>query len=329
MLDKEPNLRALRQGGSPEEREYALADLSNTVVSVPIRRAKSVAGHPGEKKVSLLIESNGGRREVAVFTDEDVFLDWASGKDLQSFSVAAGDLALTLPPDAWLVVNPRTQDELRLSPDEVQILAYPPIPSEPAGHLSAETVKDVSPPEETPADDVNRFDVSGSASHQQEDFAGVGDDAFLDSTAEELSETERKTMKEELKKLFSRFDHIDEAYFVETGGAHSAPLLGLLGGACSSEERFSLIEGVAEISRKYFSEAGALEVYDDLHSPSSRSWELFNTQAPFFSRVSEEGTHSYADQLVRRDYDAEPNDERASGKKRSLWQRLRNKYNDE
>ena len=317
MLDKEENFRALRQGGSPEEREYALADLSNTVVSVPIRRSKSVAGHPGEKKVSLFIESNNGRREVTVFTHEDIFSDWASGKDLQSFSVAAGDLALTLPPDAWLIVDPHTGGELRIPPDEVQVLAYPPIISEP---LKPKL------PEHEPAPQREPEPADMNLAGDKEDFASVGDESFMDSPDEELSETERKTMKEDLRRLLSRFSHIDEAYFVETGGPHTAPLLGLLGGSCSSEERFTLIEGVAEISRKYFSEAGALEVYDDLHSPSSRSWELFNTQAPFFSRVSEEGTHAYADQLVRRDYDrTEPDSE----KKKTLWQRLRNKYNEE
>jgi len=253
---------------------------------------ENVAGAEA-KKVKMVTEVRGSEKIVSTFTEEDRFFQWAGDRPYQCFSVAAGDLAITLPRGTSLALDPGSEHEQLFSPEEVQYLADPVAESEPIA-------------------------VTGDF---QEHF-DIGEPEAVTQYAEELSETEKLSMRDELKEVLTRYLSVDEGYFVDLSGQ---AVLGVLGEEMPSEERFELIENVAEVSRKYFGEAGAIEVYDDLHSAVSNSWEMFSAQAPFFTRETSERPSAYRrEELLHSEDDEFAAEE--SVEKGSLWQRLRKRY---
>ncbi len=65
----------------------------------------------------------GEKKFVPVFTCEEWLSNWAAGRDYQSLSIAGADLALALPEDVWLQINPGRNNSLDLTPDVVRELA--------------------------------------------------------------------------------------------------------------------------------------------------------------------------------------------------------------
>jgi len=95
-----------------------------------------------------------------------------------------------------------------------------------------------------------------------------------------------------------------------------------------------LIDQIAEVSRKYYGSAGAIEVYDDLNLKTSSSWELFKTLAPFYTReksllaapVKSELRSNLVIERVRRDRvysNFEPGEEEAGSSPASSWHEIR------
>lgn len=91
-------------------------------------------------------------------------------------------------------------------------------------------------------------------------------------------------LEERLIELLSRFDSVSEAYLLPHNTEHSECVLGVLSESWSSDERFQLAEQIAKVSQDFYSYAGGIEVYDDLHDTHSKSWELFKMIPPFYSK---------------------------------------------
>lgn len=288
------SLRTLQTRPSKERRLRVLSALSNTIVYVPVHRVENVIGSVDEKKVKIVTENRGEDKELSVFTEEDKFFEWSGDHPYQCFSVAAGDLALTLPNNTWIVLDPGSEHEQVFSPEEVDYLAYP----------------------------IAESEMQIASAEFEEDLGFVEKELPAPHT-EELSQTEKASMREEIRETLSKYLSVDEGYLVDLSGQ---AVVGILGEEMASEERFSLIENLAEISRKYFGEAGAIEVYDDLHSPVSTSWEMFSAQAPFFVRSADEAAPMHKrDDLLHSDAEY-PEEDEADLEKGSLWQRLRKRY---
>ncbi len=307
----EQYLKEIRTG-SGFARRKALAALSSELVFVPVIRSENVGD---AKKVRIVSDHEGDNKVIFAFSSEEGFQIWADGKDFSYFSLAAGDLALTVPEGSRLEFNRGTPSAVRLSAEEVQVLAYP-------SDLEIEEEPEV---ESESATETADRDVESELAR----IADLDESEFLKLSDPDLVRPERATTVGEeiqmLTALFAEYSQIEEAYFIEDHVANSNRQLGILRGSMDGERRFGLIEGIAEISRKCFGEAGIIEVYDDLHSPHSSSWELFNAQAPFFSRSRQD--ESFNELLREREvttFQTAGEEPPMQGQK-SLWSRLRRK----
>ena len=105
-------------------------------------------------------------------------------------------------------------------------------------------------------------------------------------------------------------------------------MLGIILESMHSEERFLMIEGIAEIARKHFGEAGAIEVFDDLAEKNSSSWDLFSAERPFYFR-DELGRSDLTMGLLTEDVESvEPQakDKRQGNKRQgTLWGAVKSK----
>lgn len=255
---------ALKGGG--EARLMLLREFANQMAVLPVVSYSSESDGPERKKISVATTMIAGRRQVPVFTSEDCFFAWTDGTH-QCFSLLGADIAMTLPPESYLLINPGQRYSIELTPDEVRQVAdnnFPVIETKVASALNVE-----------------------------DDSAAVNEEP-VENNIIEIKQTERESLsipgREEvisaLNKLFEEFKSISEAYFVETGGRYNGPVLGLLTKNLNTEGRFLIIEKIADLSRRLYHEAGAIEVYDDLHSASSSSWELFNAEEPIYTLSS-------------------------------------------
>ncbi|MFN8389095.1 MAG: SseB family protein [Bdellovibrionota bacterium] len=363
----------LAVSGSRAERHEFLREFANQLVFVPVVRITSGNDKQGTRKVQIVSDTVGDRKEISIFSAQDLFEPWAEERGYQCFTLPAGDLALTAPKGAAIRIDPGTEHEVLLEPREVEFLAFPeqaPVPvteektplNPYAADLSTEARKAYSKPTELniPMQTTPPVAPASEAPAVEEkvqpdtlDDYPVEAEPFEDELQENEPEKPKQAGKpssdplptyeprtavaaeealgravEELSELLERFPSVEEAYLADTELQHPGCVLGVLTSRLGSEERFGLIEGVANISRAVFGEAGAIEVYDDLNSQSSRSWDLFNTLAPFYSKsASFQGDPGLADDLLRPvdelDSDEEPED--SSEQKMSLWQALRSK----
>lgn len=371
-------LKSLR-GASPDAVRAALPALANSNVVVPVLRFQNLNDPQGTRRIQVVQRQNGDRREVSVFSSEDSLLAWAKDELYQCFSVAAGDLALTLPTPTWLVLESGTPSELVLSPEFVQILAW----GEPAAAPKQEKAKeerargDVRRPDqrrgESRSNAQSKHDPAQNAqaktaapkqesSKQGNARAEAGrneaernraradrpraqtevvtrpalqapiEDASAPSVsvAENVPEAvesrdpppavdpeqQLETLRKELQTLFEDFPGVAEAYLVVAPSTPATYLLGILASELSPEVRFTLIDEIAQRSQRYFGEAGAIEVYDDLRLKNSRSWELFQTFVPFFLRGE---TRSVQDPSLRSQVAAELLENGQPGSARKLF----------
>lgn len=138
----------------------------------------------------------------------------------------------------------------------------------------------------------------------------VGPDAEGEESAKEISGSLNE-LEDELAAVFRVSFPVKEAYLVSVDRQPPGAVLGLQLNNATAEERFDLMTKIAELSRKYFDEASAIEVFDDLHQSNSASWELFMRSKPFFEREfgSEQGSEgSLADEIQQISYySANPN----------------------
>ncbi|MCB0360556.1 MAG: hypothetical protein KDD44_12995, partial [Bdellovibrionales bacterium] len=151
--------------------------------------------------------------------------------------------------------------------------------------------------------------------------------------AQQLRPRSEAEMANIMRSLVRGFPEIAEAYYLNAEHEHAEGVLGLLTYGMSSERRFQLIADVAELSRNVFGEAGAIEVYDDLHEPQSGSWELFQMLVPFYSASdnfdSTVGVDQAAQPRARQSQERleAPKDENADERRgrKGTWSRFRQK----
>lgn len=91
-------------------------------------------------------------------------------------------------------------------------------------------------------------------------------------------------LEDDLRFVCSKYPSIGEVYVLQHSSEHSECVIGVLTDAWNSEDRFSYIEEVAEISQDIFGYAGAIEVYDDLNDTHSASWDFFKMMPPFYTK---------------------------------------------
>lgn len=250
-----------------------LPALANQFVFAPLLNIEHVDDERSTNRIRVATFASGLRKVVPVFTSKKIFDDWSDGR-YSSFSVAGGDLALTLPKGSWLVLNPGKMHCLELSPDDVITLSKIDQPefSLPIEELDAQVVARPQRFVEDMADD---------------------DGKVIDLTAENVPREhavspmriERKSLPDlerDLSRLFLLYPEVQEAYFSETDSSQA--VLGLLAPKLSPEQRFLLIDEIANLSRNTYGSAGAIEVYDDLNLKTSHSWALFSVLSPFYIR---------------------------------------------
>lgn len=125
-----PELLRRLAGGDGAAVVELLYVLSDHVVTVPVERRPSGerrtsrAGTPHEERVRIPPLEAEGRTVIPVFTSTDLFLDWSDGR-YQPLSLVGADLALVLPKDRWLSVDPGQEHNVSLPPKTLPLLADP------------------------------------------------------------------------------------------------------------------------------------------------------------------------------------------------------------
>jgi hypothetical protein len=313
--------------GQKEYLSDLLLHLSEEILYTPVVAIQNAGDAQGTKKIKVATFSSEGRSIVPTFTSEEYFLEWSDGKH-QCFSVSGGDLALSLPRNTWLVINPGYSSSYELSPDQISVVAEADRFSRKSGIACAEA-----------------FEPEGRRATRTDLRTGLfSDQALQPAGSETRAEGENETFPfvseqvcTDLSSVLKDYQEIDEAYFEATLGGSSQAELGILAQQLSAERRFVLIDEIAEISRKYYGSAGAIEVYDDLNIKSSRSWELFSAIAPFYSKNRGEETTDAAPSELRShltierirakrvNTDIEPAPEEEEEVPSSAWEELRKK----
>ncbi len=238
----------------------ALVRLLVLLVDQPLYLQAQLRSSPGKNAEAntLAIRSipDGDKQVVPVYTSQAAAVD--DTMDAIVVALTGAELAASLPKDRWLRFDTGSRHEVLLPPRALALLGQ----SESLQLLLAmsEPVGSVEPAPSKP----------------------------LPTPTAGLPSAEPAQVVQDLDAVFRQFPEIQEAYYVETTDETGGPVVGLLTSAISVERRFELISQLADVSRRHFEEAGAIEVYDDLHSRSSHSWTLFNAQTPIFFRSKDE-----------------------------------------
>ena len=241
-------------------RRSLLLRLCDTLLFTPILRSSGVASEASSDSRMILAASfhSKGQKYVPVFTSGDYLSDWSvdMGKDYRRFCVAGADLALALPEDTWLAVNPG-QTFVALPPCDVRKLAQ-------LGHnLFCEEAEPLGCEEEGPVEP----ELSREESRRRD----------LD--------VEFKAFVLEAELRFQDFSDLLSAYASKAPSERFACVLGLvLTETIEASKRFALVDWIAETSRRFFGKAGAVDVYYDLADPGSPAWEHFSGAEPFYRR---------------------------------------------
>jgi len=91
-------------------------------------------------------------------------------------------------------------------------------------------------------------------------------------------------LEDRLSSVCTKYPSIEEVYALQHSSEHSECVIGVLNDTWDSEDRFSFIEEVAEVSQEIYGYAGAIEVYDDLNDTHSSSWDFFKMMPPFYTK---------------------------------------------
>ena len=189
--------------------------------------------------------SDASRNAVPAFLTEDLFAAWSKGEH-RYLALPGSDIAATVPERTWLIINPDTATEVEFSPEEVaRMLAF--------------MQDELAQAPEVEADDMLEDEIEYR---------------FVDSGE----------VTAELEKIISELEPVKEGYYVQVNGPYPTAMLGLLTRDLDVETRFNLMAQIASVSKDCFGLAGAIEVYDDLNSSASASWDLFSALTPFFVR---------------------------------------------
>ena len=251
--------------------------LGERIFYVPLQTVRNADDAGGAKKIRFFVEEKDSRRIVPTFSTEELLFEWSSG-GFQFLPIAGADLVLALPKGLSLELDPGSDHQVTLGSIEFDlILSEPEAESEPI-EVSNKTI---SEPEEVPEED-SRPPVSVTLPDPPK-----------------TSEVENR-----IATIVKMYPAVAEAYFLGSEGSHYGGLLGLLISGANTpesnkpgsnktaiwdtEQRFSLVEAIAELARELYGYAGAIEVYDDLANESSRSWDLFKSQQLFYRHETEE-----------------------------------------
>jgi len=93
---------------------------------------------------------------------------------------------------------------------------------------------------------------------------------------------ETAVIQAKLEILLARFPEVSEAYLYAPKTGKQSAVLGVLCKKMNSDRRHSFFEDVAMISNQYFGTTDAIDVYDDLTSEKTNSWDLFSGLSPFY-----------------------------------------------
>lgn len=241
--------------GETEYLEQLLILLSQSLLFVPVRSAREFA-ESDFQRLRIPTFSRGATKVLPVFVTEEALILWSG--DYQCIGLLGADVALSVPEEVWLVVNPGQVTEVELSPSEVAKIARIDSPQ--------------------PKHSAPMMEVVASQSREDRESHAIPDPSTVDVEA----------VLEDLRELLDSREEVSEGFFEMIGGAYSFAILGVLRKEMDSESRFLMMADIAEISRKHFGIAGGIEVYDDLHMPRSNSWELFQALTPFYSKDTPE-----------------------------------------
>lgn len=247
--------------------------LGERIFYVPLQTVRNSNEPGGGKKVRFLTLEKEGSRVVPAFSTEDLLLEWSQG-NYQFLPIAGADLVIALPQQLHVELDPGTEHALLLGDADFD------------GILSQEELPDTQMlagiPEEV-ADEGEHSSVP---------------DSFRPSAPEPVQSgmkvPETAEVEQRLTDVLSRFPAVLEAYYLGSEEGVYGGLLGLLVGTSGegkrwdTEQRFGLIEAIAELARELFGYAGAIEVYDDLDNEASRSWDLFKGQNLFYRKDQSE-----------------------------------------
>jgi len=139
-------------GGQTEYLSDLLLQLSDEILFTPVLSISNPDNAAGANVIKVATFSSAGRRIVPTFTSEENFIEWSAGKH-QCFSVAGADLAISLPPNTWLVINPGKPASCELSPEQVAVVAA----SDRCADFDA--TRDTSEPEDDDARRATRTDL--------------------------------------------------------------------------------------------------------------------------------------------------------------------------
>ncbi|MBP9839280.1 MAG: hypothetical protein KBC84_11300 [Proteobacteria bacterium] len=284
-----------------------LQKFGNHIVYIPIIKFENVGDVEGTKKIKIAQEESNGQKIVNIYTSEESFFNDDDNVKYQCLNLPAGDLALTLPRNAKLVIDKSSTIIAELEGEDIGVLS--------GLNLNPSWLKE-SPTEEIVDESNYNEEISEQVEHRNLDFmnqlidenkivASNSDTYFVpksldmenkinifDTKQEELVdfstnvEVETSEIKSILENLFLQFPEIEEAYIIDHKNQSIA--LGILSEEMSLESRFNLVEEIANISREFFGEAGSIEVYDDLSASTSTSWELFRSYTPFYEKKSDD-----------------------------------------
>lgn len=231
--------------------------LGERIFYVPLQTVRNVEESNGGKRVRFFHIEKNGRKFVPVFSTEELFFDWSTEGNQQFLPVAGADLLLVLPKQFSLEFDSGNKHSFLLNREELEVV------------LSDEIMN------QTFEDSVTLAPVENLA--EQTTTAVPSDE----------------NVEIEIVEILKKYPAVLEAYYLgaERLGESSGNLGGLLGLLVAdersgtpwdTEQRFAIVEAVAELSRKVYGYAGAIEVYDDLSNEVSKSWDLFKGQKLFY-----------------------------------------------
>ncbi len=260
-----------------KERKLALNKLSEQIVFVPATSFEKKTNGEETKKIKIVNTNVNEKTVIPVFIGEDVFFDYISKHNYQCFSLPLGDLALTVPKDYWILIDQGLDTEIYLSPEDINIISG----NDPIITEAAPVIKEQEEEEYPIYAEEYREETEDN---QQESFADFNEkEIFKDYKLNPYKiSANPEEIKQSLKTILEKYPEIVEAYYIHNVSGTTA--VGLVSENLLLESRFNLIEEVANISREFFGEAGLIEVFDDLASYSSSSWELFKTETPFYEK---------------------------------------------
>lgn len=248
--------------GNDRSRRLLLRELASSLVIIPVVQTQSLKDKSGTQKIRIEEIYRNDQRFIPMFATEELYLNWTTGEH-QMLSLVAGDVALTLPPGTGIILNAGSESQIVLSAAEAKYLSEIELTAEeelPAsnGHTKP-SPEDIIVPQPVPQPNPvqNRID-------ENRWIPGV---------------------EHQLREILADFPAVSEAYLVYTDHPERAAVLGLLtDDRLNSDSRFGIVEQIAMAAKKHFGAAGAIEVYDDLYQRNTRSWELFRSIKPLYSR---------------------------------------------